>query len=93
VLLNGDYTFTQITLKGRDTGVVTARYRPVLENNSSGFVDDEFEIITGGAINLADNPRRRTFTIDNRRLSAVRFSDSGTGAVQVFIKQWGRASD
>jgi hypothetical protein len=93
LLLNGDYTYTQITVYGRNTGAVTATVRPILEKNSEAdFTDDEFEGIEDGAIDLAATPRKRTFTIDLKRCSAVRFEDGGAGAFTVHIRQWGRAN-
>lgn len=93
VLLNSDYAFTQVTLRGRNTGVITATYRPLLDDNrESNFTDDDFELISGGVINLADNPRKRTFPIENRRVTAIRFADAGAGEVKCHIRQWGRIS-
>lgn len=93
IILNGDYTYTQVTINGRNTGNVTATIRPLLENNSpASFNDDDFEGIEGGVINLALNPKKRTFTIEMKRCSAVRFADDGTGEYKVYIRQWGRAN-
>lgn len=92
--LNSDYTFVQVTLTGRNAGVVTATARPLLERNKAvDFLNDEFEFIEGGEINLGDNPRKRTFTIERKRVSAIRLADAGAGAVKVFIKQWGRVTN
>jgi hypothetical protein len=67
-------------ITGRNTAIVTATARPLLENNAMGdFLPDEFEFIEGGEINLGDNPRKRTFTIERKRLSAIRFADAGQG--------------
>jgi len=57
------------------------------------FLPDEFEFIEGGAINLADSPRKRTFTIERKRLSAIRFADAGAGVVNGFLRQWGRITN
>lgn len=92
--LNGDYTFTQVTIKSRNTGVVTATMRPLLEANGlTDFQDDDFEGIESGAVDLAANPKKRTFTIENRCCSALRLADAGNGSFKVFIKQWGRANN
>lgn len=84
----------QVTLTGRNTAIVTATARPLLENNAVGdFLPDEFEFIDGGEINLADNPRKRTFTIESKRLSAIRFADAGVGVVNGYLRQWGRITN
>lgn len=93
ILLNGDYTFTQVTIGGRDTNVITATARPRLENNNeSDFVASEFEQITDGAVNLATTPPKRTFTIAEKMLSALKFADSGAGDYVIYIRQWNRAN-
>jgi hypothetical protein len=94
IALNGDYTFTQVTVKGRNTGNVTATIRPLLDDNSpANYHADDFEGVEDGAVNLGANPKKRTFTIDNKRLSALRLADDNhnAGSFEVFIKQWGRA--
>lgn len=92
IALNGNYTCTQITITGRNTGTVTPTIRPLLELNSpANFQNDDFEGVDDGAINLAANPKKRTFTIESKRLSALRLVDDGAGNYQVIIKQWGRA--
>lgn len=48
VLLNGDYQFTQVTITGRNTGVITVTARPLLNLNSNvDFLLEEFEFIQG----------------------------------------------
>lgn len=90
--LNGNFTYTQVTINGRNTGTVTPTIRPLLELNSpANFHNDDFEGVDDGAVNLAANPKKRTFTIKSKRLSALRLVDDGVGNYQVFIKQWGRA--
>ena len=94
VALNGNYTHTQVTVKGRNSGNVTATIRPLLEANAlTDFQDDDFEGVEDGAVNLGANPKKRTFTIENKRLSALRLADDNhvAGSFEVFIKQWGRA--
>lgn len=91
--INPDYTFTQVTLLARNTGVITGTVRPRLERNDpASFLAEEFEHIEGGAVDMAANPRKRTFTIESKRCSALKFADAGAGIYKVFIQQWGRAS-
>lgn len=91
--INGDCTYTQVTVYGRSTGSITATIRPIFEKNAEeDFIDDDFEVVDGGAINLAETPRKRTFTIDLKRCSAIRFADNGEGSFKVHVRQWGRAN-
>ncbi|HTF96591.1 MAG TPA: hypothetical protein VL995_10700 [Cellvibrio sp.] len=84
--LNGDYTFVQVTIKNGNTGIVTATIRPLLEANGLvDFQDDGFEGIEGGVVDLGANPKKRTFTIENRRCSALRLVDAGNGSFKVYI--------
>lgn len=93
IALNGDYTYTQITITGRNTGVVTARARPLLSDNSeASFQDADFEVVSEGTVDLAASPPKRTFTITDKRLSAIRLIDAGTGPYQYIIRQWNRAN-
>lgn len=92
--VNGDYAFVQMTLTGRNTSIVTATARLLLENNAEeDFLPDEFEFIEGGEINLGENPRKRTFTIECKRLSTIRFADAGVGVVNGYLRQWGRIAN
>ena len=94
IAVNGDYTHTQITIGGRDTDTVTATARPLLENNGDDdFEDEEFEMIDGGQVDLSLYPRKRTFTINNKRLSALRFVFTGDGDYKVDIRSWGRITN
>ena len=91
IMLNPDYQFTQVTITGRNTGEITPFARPLLDVNAPGeFVDDDFETVTDSAINLADTARKRTFTISNKRLTAIKMVDSGAGTVRFIVNQWGR---
>jgi hypothetical protein len=93
IQLNSDCTYTQVTISGRNTGNVTATIRPLLENNDiDDFQDDDFEGITDGVINLSLNPKKRTFTIEMKRATALRLEDDGAGEYKLYISQWGRAN-
>ena len=88
--VNPDYQFTQVTVTGRNTGIVTPFARPLLtDNEPENYQDDDFEAISDSAINLADNPRKRTFTIEHKRITAIKLNDAGTGALTFLIRQWG----
>lgn len=90
IATNPDYTFMQITLGGRNTGTVTVTARPILPTNDpDSFQDDEFEHVELGVINLADNPRKRTITIERRRVSALKLVDSGEGEYSFYAQSWG----
>ncbi len=94
VPLNGDYTYLQVTLHGRNTGVITPTIRPLLErNDTADFQADDFELVEDGAVDLAANPKKRTFTVEMKRLSALRLTDAGAGNYKYSIRQWGRASN
>lgn len=87
------YTFLQVIITGRDTGTVTASIRPILEKNAPvDFEDEDFEGVEDGVIDLTEEPKKRTFTIDTKRVSALRLADSGAGAIKVYIRQWGRVN-
>lgn len=90
IAINPGYTFTQVTVTGRGSGVVTPFFRPILDNNQEGdFLDGDFESITGGAIDLAVPNSQRTFTIENKRATAIMMQDAGVGEVTYLIRQWG----
>jgi len=72
-------------------GAVTATVRSSLDDNSqSAFIDDDFEFIEGGVMDLAASPRKLTFSIEKKLVSALRFADAGAGNYKVVIKQFGR---
>lgn len=90
--LNPDYIFTQISVTGRNTGVITPLARPILaDNDVDSFEDEDFEFITDGEIDLAAEPSKRTFTIENKKMTAIKMSDGGAGDVIFLVRQWGRA--
>lgn len=94
ILLNGDCTYLQVTIYGRNTGTVTPTVRPLLEKNAEAdFLADEFEGVEDGAIDLSVSPRKRTFTVEVKRLSALKLADSGSGTYKAHIRQWGRANN
>lgn len=89
--VNTDCVFTQLTITGRNTGTITLSARPDLqENDSDDFDDDDFESITDGVIDLAASPKKRTITIENKKISALKLVDSGAGNVVFLVRQWGR---
>jgi hypothetical protein len=91
ILLNPEYVFTQVTATGRNTGSIMALARPILTaNNLDDFEDEDFEVITDGEIDLADDPSKRTFTIENKKMTAIKMVDAGSGNVNFLVRQWGR---
>lgn len=94
ILLNPNYRYTQVTIKGRNVGTITGTARPYLETNvPANFIDSEFESVDGAVVNLATLPGKRTFTIEKKLATALKLVDDNfaAGSYQVFIKQWGRA--
>lgn len=91
IMLNSNYVFTQVTVTGRNTGVITSLARPILGMNAlEDFEDEDFEAITDGEIDLSDSPSKRTFTIENKKMTALKLVDGGSGAVTFLVRQWGR---
>lgn len=91
VEVNPDCTFTQVTITGRNSGIVSCVARPVLSNNDpDDYADSDFETITDAEIDLSDSPSRRTFTIENKKVSALKFIDAGAGSLIFLVRQWGR---
>lgn len=71
-----DQAFVQINFSGRATGVITVTAKAV--------GGDTFESVTDGAIDLAT---KRTLLINGFSLKELRFSDAGSGAVNITIIQ------
>jgi hypothetical protein len=62
-------------------------------NNEVDFIDQEFEHIIDGSVDLGAEQIQRTFTIPNRVLSALRFEVEGAGEFTVFIRSYGRVNN
>ncbi len=89
--LNSEYTYTQVTVTGRNAGSVTATARPMLANNEpNNYLPDDFEPITDGKIDLS--AKKRTFTISNKKLTAMKFTDDSEGDYIIIVNQWNRAN-
>jgi len=89
ILLNPEYAFTQVSITGRNTGTITPLARPVLTANElADFNDTEFESVIDGDVDLTGI--QKTFTIENKKMTALKMVDGGSGSVTFVINQWGR---
>lgn len=87
--VNPRSVFTQITIRGRDTGSIKIQVRPLLEEqNQMNFVEADWEDVTGGTIDLEAPYGQRTVTVENKKLSYVRFVDASPGQFEVTVLQW-----
>ena len=71
-----DFVSVQIGFSGRNTGTVTVSAR--------GVGADNFDTVTGGAVNLAT---QGTLVIAGFSIADLKFTDGGTGAYTVNVIQ------
>lgn len=71
-----DFSSVQIGFSGRNTGTVTVSAR--------GVGADNFDTVTGGAVNLAT---QGTLVIAGFAIAELKFTDAGSGAYKVNVIQ------